>query len=174
MISFDITSLYTNTPIIVALEAVKKELTADPEVTHRTKPSIEKIILGIQLCCLTFTIFKFRGKESESRSSQTKPTGLPIIHGKKSTRSIPLVNTTNAPAQYMSGIVKSTTQTSNSSSAASHIPVNSLQNDIVTASTCTFNNDTKYSNMRGKHFICPSVYLSVCLPFYPSVFLFVS
>ncbi|CAH8820570.1 unnamed protein product, partial [Trichobilharzia szidati] len=57
MVSFDITSLYTNIPVNMALEAVKKELTADTELNHRTKLSIEEIILGIQLC-LTSTIFK--------------------------------------------------------------------------------------------------------------------
>ncbi|CAH8837311.1 unnamed protein product [Trichobilharzia szidati] len=61
MVSFDITSLYTNIPVNMALEAVKKELTVDPELNHRTKLSIEEIILGIQLC-LTYTIFKFQGK----------------------------------------------------------------------------------------------------------------
>ncbi|VDQ04405.1 unnamed protein product [Trichobilharzia regenti] len=61
MVSIDITSLYTNIPINIALEAVKKELTADPELTYRTKLPIEEIILGIQLC-LTSTVFKFQGK----------------------------------------------------------------------------------------------------------------
>nr|CAH8863778.1 unnamed protein product [Trichobilharzia regenti] len=61
MVSFDITSLYTNIPVNMALEAVKKELTEDPELNHRTKLPIEQIILGIHLC-LTSTIFKFRGK----------------------------------------------------------------------------------------------------------------
>nr|CAH8860460.1 unnamed protein product [Trichobilharzia regenti] len=61
MVSFDITSLYTNIPVIMALEAVRKELTADPERNHRTKLPIEQIILGIHLC-LTSTIFKFQGK----------------------------------------------------------------------------------------------------------------
>nr|CAH8820229.1 unnamed protein product [Trichobilharzia regenti] len=61
MVSFDITSLYTNIPVNMALEAVKKELTTDPELNHRIKLPIKGIILGIQLC-LTFTIFKFQGK----------------------------------------------------------------------------------------------------------------
>ncbi|VDQ01406.1 unnamed protein product [Trichobilharzia regenti] len=62
MVSFDITSLYTNIPInMLALEAVKKELTAHPELTHRAKLPIEEVILGIQLC-FTSTIFKFQGK----------------------------------------------------------------------------------------------------------------
>ncbi|VDQ15290.1 unnamed protein product [Trichobilharzia regenti] len=61
MVSFDITSLYTNIPVNMALEAVKKELTADTELTYRTKLPIEEIILGIQLC-LTSTIFKLQGK----------------------------------------------------------------------------------------------------------------
>ncbi|VDP97914.1 unnamed protein product [Trichobilharzia regenti] len=37
MVSFDITSLYTNIPINMALEAVKRELTSDPKLSHRTK-----------------------------------------------------------------------------------------------------------------------------------------
>ncbi|VDP98144.1 unnamed protein product [Trichobilharzia regenti] len=61
MASFDITSLYTNIPINMALGAVEKELTADPELTHRTKLLSEEFILGIQLC-LTSTIFRFQGK----------------------------------------------------------------------------------------------------------------
>nr|CAH8856726.1 unnamed protein product [Trichobilharzia regenti] len=61
MVSFDITSLYTNIPVNMALEAVEKELTADPELAYRTKLPIEEIILGIQICLIS-TIFKFQGK----------------------------------------------------------------------------------------------------------------
>ncbi|VDP98349.1 unnamed protein product [Trichobilharzia regenti] len=42
MLSFDITSHYTNIPVNTpALESVKKELTADPELAYRTKLPIK-------------------------------------------------------------------------------------------------------------------------------------
>ncbi|CAH8837563.1 unnamed protein product [Trichobilharzia szidati] len=115
-----------------------ESLRAEFEDTYKLLPSPVQFLATNSAVDSSFS-------ESESRSPQTKSTGLPIIHGKKSTRSIPLVNTTNAPVQYMSGIVKSTTQ----ASSTSHTPVNNLQNDIVIASACTFNNDTKYSTMRA-------------------------
>ncbi|CAH8620016.1 unnamed protein product [Heterobilharzia americana] len=61
MVGFDITSLYTNIPINMALEAVKNGLKIDNELTHRTEVPVEEIVLGVRLC-LTSTLFKFQNK----------------------------------------------------------------------------------------------------------------
>ncbi|CAH8563017.1 unnamed protein product [Heterobilharzia americana] len=61
MVSFEITSLYTNIPIDMALEGVRNGLKSNKELKHRTKVPTEEIILGVRLC-LTSTAFRFQNK----------------------------------------------------------------------------------------------------------------
>ncbi len=61
MISHDVVSLFTNTPIDVALSIIRERLTCDPTLRKRTKLEVDDIMELLSFV-LTTTYFQFRGK----------------------------------------------------------------------------------------------------------------
>ncbi len=61
LISHDVVSLFTNTPVDKALEIIRQRLTDDKTVGERTNLSIENIIEILEFT-LTTTYFSFRGQ----------------------------------------------------------------------------------------------------------------
>ena len=64
LVSFDITSLFTQEPINEALEVVKERLTRDPTLMDRTTISVPQLADLIELC-LRSTYFQFQNEVFE-------------------------------------------------------------------------------------------------------------
>ncbi|CAH8508110.1 unnamed protein product [Heterobilharzia americana] len=115
-----------------------ESLRAEFEDTYKLLPSPVQL-LGASAVDSSFS-------ESESRTSQMKSTVYPIHT--MSTRSIPLINTSNTPVQYVACGVKSTPTNFNfvsSSCVQNNGIIYSQHNNTV---SCT-NNDGKNSNIRA-------------------------
>ena len=61
LVSFDVVSLFTNTPIVKSLEVVKERLLADPDLKGRTKLAVDDIISLLDFI-LSTTYFSFDDK----------------------------------------------------------------------------------------------------------------
>ena len=75
LVSFDVTSLFTQVPIDEALEVVRARLTKDPTLTDRTCIPVPQLVELIKLC-LRSTYFQFKSNFFEQIDST--PMGSPL------------------------------------------------------------------------------------------------
>ena len=75
MVSFDVKSLFTNVPVIEALEVVNRKLNEDVTLMERTDLSPAQVTHFLQLCVQT-TFFKFQGSYYEQTDGTTM--GSPV------------------------------------------------------------------------------------------------
>ncbi|VDP89617.1 unnamed protein product [Echinostoma caproni] len=74
MVSFDVTSLFTNKPKQMAIESIRHLLSNDQNLQLRTKLSVDEIVKFVELCMETY--FQFRGKVYQQ--IQGTPMGSPL------------------------------------------------------------------------------------------------
>ena len=75
LVSFDVTSLFTQVPINEAIKIVKEKLNSDESLQERTSIPVPQLVELIELC-LRSTYFQFRDEYREQTDSAAK--GLPL------------------------------------------------------------------------------------------------
>jgi Reverse transcriptase (RNA-dependent DNA polymerase) len=59
MVSFDVTSLFTNVPVVEALDCLKQKLNQDQRLSNRTPLTVDQIV-ELTRYCVTNTIFQYK------------------------------------------------------------------------------------------------------------------
>ena len=72
LVSFDVTSLFTNVPIDEEVDVVHRKLAAEDDLVVRTPLSAERIAELLQLC-LKSTYFSYTGEFYEQRQGRGQP-----------------------------------------------------------------------------------------------------
>ena len=66
LVSFDVSSLFTNVPIQEAVQVIKRELKEDQSLPSRTSLKPERITELLEICLIT-TYFRFQGRFYEQQ-----------------------------------------------------------------------------------------------------------